>query len=109
MAENGMGVEKEERFKREDGIIDDQYRISFISQHLKRALQAKAEGSNCTGYMLWAFTDNVSPMNAFKNRYGLVEIQLENERNRQLKASAYWYQTLIKTRELKVETEVNYR
>ncbi len=23
--------------------------------------------------MLWAFTDNVSPMNAFKNRYGLIE------------------------------------
>ncbi|WP_261701707.1 hypothetical protein, partial [Klebsiella variicola] len=22
--------------------------------------------------MLWAFTDNVSPMNAFKNRYGLI-------------------------------------
>ena len=31
--------------------------------------------------MLWAFTDNVSPMNAFKNRYGLVEIDLEDNRS----------------------------
>ena len=109
VAENGMGVEQEERFKNEDGIIDDQYRISFISQHLKKALQAKKEGSNCKGYMLWAFTDNVSPMNAFKNRYGLVEIQLENERNRQMKASGYWYKTLIQTRKLRDEPDVIYQ
>lgn len=109
VAENGMGVEQEERFKNEDGVIDDQYRISFISQHLKKALQAKKEGSNCKGYMLWAFTDNVSPMNAFKNRYGLVEIQLENARNRQMKASGYWFKTLIQTRKLRDEPDVIYQ
>jgi beta-glucosidase/6-phospho-beta-glucosidase/beta-galactosidase len=38
--------------------------------------------------MLWAFTDNVSPMNAFKNRYGLIEIDLQNHRARRPKASA---------------------
>ena len=59
--------------------------------------------------MLWAFTDNVSPMNAFKNRYGLVEIQLENERNRQMKASGYWFKTLIQTRKLRDEPDVIYQ
>ena len=56
-------------------------------------------GSNCIGYMLWAFSDNVSPMNAFKNRYGLVEIDLENNRNRTMKKSAYWYKQLIETKQ----------
>ncbi len=41
--------------------------------------------------MLWAFTDNVSPMNAFKNRYGLIEIDLEHDRQRRPKKSADWF------------------
>nr|MDH3152837.1 family 1 glycosylhydrolase [Bacillus licheniformis] len=80
IAENGMGVEHEERFKNEEGVIQDDYRIDFISAHLREAMKGIADGANCKGYMLWAFTDNVSPMNAFKNRYGLVEIRLENNR-----------------------------
>lgn len=48
--------------------------------------------------MLWAFTDNVSPMNAFKNRYGLVRIELNDERTRSLKKSAYWYKDIINKR-----------
>ncbi|CDQ38730.1 MULTISPECIES: glycoside hydrolase family 1 protein [Virgibacillus] len=98
VAENGMGVEGEERFKNEDGIIQDDYRIEFISEHLKWLMKAIVQGVNCTGYMLWAFSDNVSPMNAFKNRYGLVEIDLEANRNRRLKKSAYWFKNLIEER-----------
>lgn len=45
--------------------------------------------------MLWAFTDNVSPRNAFKNRYGLVEIDLEHNRDRRLKKSASFYKQTI--------------
>lgn len=44
--------------------------------------------------MLWAFTDNVSPMNAFKNRYGLIEIDLDKQRQRRMKKSAHWFRTL---------------
>lgn len=100
IAENGMGVEQEWRYKNEDGSIQDDYRIEFIAEHMKWLLKAVEEGSNCKGYMLWAFTDNVSPMNAFKNRYGLVEINLEDNRNRQMKKSAFWYQSIIAKRTL---------
>lgn len=44
--------------------------------------------------MLWAFTDNVSPMNAFKNRYGLIEIDLDNNRDRRQKKSSHWFKSL---------------
>lgn len=53
--------------------------------------------------MLWAFTDNVSPMNAFKNRYGLVEIQLEENRNRVLKKSADFYRNIIENRQFETD------
>ncbi|STW13431.1 beta-glucosidase [Klebsiella pneumoniae subsp. rhinoscleromatis] len=77
VAESGMGVENEGQFRNREGVIDDSYRIRFISEHLWHTLRAREAGANCQGYMLWAFTDNVSPMNAFKNRYGLIEIDLQ--------------------------------
>lgn len=102
VSENGMGVEGEERFKDENGIVQDDYRIEFIGQHLRWLLKAIEDGSSCEGYMLWAFTDNVSPMNAFKNRYGLVRIELDEARTRSLKKSARWYQSLIDDRVLEL-------
>lgn len=100
IAENGMGIENEARFKNADGEIQDDYRIAFITEHLYQALRANAAGMNCQGYMLWAFTDNVSPMNAFKNRYGLIEIDLDNQRQRRMKKSARWYQQVSEQRQL---------
>ncbi|WP_407439374.1 glycoside hydrolase family 1 protein [Lelliottia sp.] len=94
VAESGMGVENEAQFRNRDGVIEDDYRIDFISEHLYYTLLAREEGANCHGYMLWAFTDNVSPMNAFKNRYGLIEIDLENNRARRAKKSASWFRQL---------------
>lgn len=102
IAENGMGVEDEYKYKNKENVIQDDYRIEFISDHLKWLLKSIEAGSNCVGYMLWAFSDNVSPMNAFKNRYGLVEIDLENNRNRTMKKSAYWYKELIETKQFEV-------
>ena len=54
-------MQDEQKFRDESGIIQDDYRIDFIKQHLYWAVQAAKDGSNILGYMLWAFTDNVSP------------------------------------------------
>lgn len=102
IAENGMGIENEVQFKNTHGEIQDNYRIEFIAEHLYWALKAKEDGANCHGYMLWAFTDNVSPMNAFKNRYGLIEIDLENNRNRRQKKSSHWFNALSESRVLEL-------
>ena len=109
VAESGMGVQNEQQYKDESGMIKDDYRIDFIKQHLYWAVQAAREGSGILGYMLWAFTDNVSPMNAFKNRYGLVEIDLDHNRDRRLKKSAYFYQQTIKDRFFMYDTDEEYR
>ena len=105
VAESGMGVENEAQFRNRDGMIDDVYRIDFINEHLYYALLAREEGANCRGYMLWAFTDNVSPMNAFKNRYGLIEIDLENNRARRAKKSASWFRQLRDERVLTLSVD----
>lgn len=106
IAENGMGQEDEDRFKNQSGIIDDQYRIDFISQHLYHLLRGVEAGSKCQGYMLWAFTDCVSPMNAFKNRYGLVSIDLKNGKKRSFKKSAYWFKSIIENQSFALDNKM---
>jgi len=96
ICENGMGVENEEKFKRADGEIQDDYRIDYVSDHLRWLFKGVEEGSACFGYLMWAFTDNVSPMNSFKNRYGYIEIDLADNRNRRIKKSGHWITETLK-------------
>ena len=92
LTENGMGVEGEEKFK-VDGAIQDDYRIEFIQDHLKELHRAIEDGANCHGYMLWTFIDCWSWLNAYKNRYGLVELDLESQK-RTNKKSGHWFKEL---------------
>lgn len=105
ISENGMGVENEERFL-EHGIINDQYRIDFTKEHLVWVHQAIKEGSNCFGYHSWAYIDNWSWMNAYKNRYGFVKLDLTNSGKRVLKKSANFITETAKTGIFEYETEV---
>lgn len=109
VAENGMGVQDEGRHRDDTGMIQDNYRIDFFKQHLYWAVRSVEEGCDLKGYMNWAFTDNVSPMNAFKNRYGLVEIDLDDHRNRRLKKSAYFFQQTIANRSFSYEHDEDYK
>ncbi len=86
-----MGVEKEDRFKDASGVIQDDYRITFYKDHLKWVHKALAEGVNVKGYHVWTFMDNWSWMNAYKNRYGLVSVDLNNNAKRSVKKSGWWF------------------
>ncbi|MGL5974315.1 MAG: family 1 glycosylhydrolase, partial [Aeromonas sobria] len=90
ISENGMGVEGEERFIGPEGRVEDDYRIQFIREHLEWLHRALEEGSACRGYHLWTFIDNWSWLNAYKNRYGFVRLDLESQQ-RTIKKSGYWF------------------
>lgn len=93
ISENGMGVEGEEKHI-VDGYIQDDYRIDFIKSHLKWLQRAISEGCNVKGYHLWTFIDNWSWLNAYKNRYGFVSLDLETGK-RTIKKSGYWFKQVI--------------
>lgn len=92
ITENGMGVQDEDRFKK-DGMIQDDYRIDFYKGHLKWLHKGIEEGSNCVGYQVWTPIDCWSWLNAYKNRYGLIELDLETQK-RTIKKSGYWFKDL---------------
>ena len=104
VSENGMGVEHEWDFRDpETGAIQDDYRIEFVGEHLAWIARAIADGANLVGYHYWAVVDNWSWSNAFKNRYGFVEVDLEDGYKRRLKKSANWLREVTKTHTLTVE------
>lgn len=93
ISENGMGVEGEEKFIGKDGVIADDYRIDFIREHLEWLHKAIEEGSNCFGYHLWTPIDCWSWSNAYKNRYGLIALDLVTQK-KTIKKSGRWFRAL---------------
>lgn len=89
VSENGMGVEGEEKYKNKDGIIEDDYRIDFIKEHLQNLHRGIKEGSNCFGYHLWTPIDCWSWTNAYKNRYGYISLDLKTLK-KTIKKSGRW-------------------
>ena len=97
VSENGMGVEREYLKKDNSGTVQDDYRIDFVRRHLEWIARAIADGAKCRGYHYWAVIDNWSWANAFKNRYGFIEVDLENNYERRLKKSASWLRQVAMT------------
>ena len=92
ISENGMGVANEERFMDETGQVIDDYRIDFIKDHLAYVWKAIQEGANIKGYHLWTFIDCWSWINAYKNRYGLVSLDLPTQGRRIKKSGEFFKQ-----------------
>lgn len=97
VSENGIGIEGEYLNRGEDGRIRDPYRVDFVRDHLTVLARAIADGAKCRGYHYWGLIDNWSWSNAFKNRYGFVEVDLMEGYRRRLKQSADWLRRVATT------------
>lgn len=104
ITENGMGVSNEDRFRNEEGQIQDNYRIQFFKEHLYWVKKAIDEGANVTGFTMWTYIDNWSWVNAYKNRYGYIELDLETGK-RIWKKSAFWAKELHKTNSFEIDED----
>ena len=98
VSENGIGIEEDHAERTADGAIDDlSYRVPFVRDHLRWVARAIDEGARCRGYHYWGVIDCWSWNNAYKNRYGFVEVNLSDNYNRHLKASAEWLRKVATT------------
>ncbi len=90
ISENGMGVQNEDKYRnKKTGIIEDDYRIAFLNEHLYWCHKAIQNGAPLFGYHMWAIIDCWSWTNAYKNTYGFIEVDLETQK-RIPKKSALW-------------------
>lgn len=98
ITENGLG----EYDKVEPGdIINDDYRINYIRDHIKAIKEAITDGVDVLGYCVWSFTDLLSWLNGYQKRYGFVYVNQHEEGEHDLrrikKKSFYWYKDVIES------------
>ncbi len=99
IVENGLGAKD---ILEENGEINDDYRIDYLSAHIEAMKQAiEEDGVDVIGYTTWGCVDLVSATTGeMSKRYGLVYVDKDDEGNGTLKRipkkSFYWYKDLIK-------------
>ncbi|MBQ6524146.1 MAG: glycoside hydrolase family 1 protein [Atopobiaceae bacterium] len=98
VSENGIGIEEHNAARDANGCIQDaSYRVPFVRDHLRWVARAIDEGAKCRGYHYWGVIDCWSWNNAYKNRYGFIEVNLQDNYNRHLKESAEWLRKVATT------------
>jgi 6-phospho-beta-glucosidase len=100
IVENGFGAYDK---KEEDGTVDDQYRIDYLSAHIKAMRDAvNYDGVDLLGYTMWAPIDIVSASTGeYDKRYGFIYVNYTNahegDMSRSRKKSFYWYKKVCET------------
>ena len=98
IVENGFGAID---VLESDGTVNDQYRIDYLSAHIREMKKAVVEdGVDLMGYTPWGCIDLVSAgTGEMKKRYGFIFVDKDNEGNgtlnRSKKKSFDWYKQVI--------------
>lgn len=103
IVENGLGA-ADELIQTEDGsyTAEDDYRISYLRDHLVQVHEALEDGVSIIGYTSWGCIDLVSASTAeMRKRYGFIYVDRKDDGTGSLKRykkkSFYWYQKVIET------------
>ncbi|MBM7691751.1 6-phospho-beta-glucosidase [Peribacillus deserti] len=98
ITENGIGVREQ---LDENNTVKDDYRIEYLSEHIKQMKIAMEEGVDVIGYLTWGATDLISSGGQFEKRYGFVFVNRGETDLRDLKRykkkSFDWYRRVIAT------------
>lgn len=105
IGEIGLSKPDEDQYRGEDGKIDDPYRVNYMSEHLYWIHKAIQEGANVIGAHQWTYIDNWSWTNAYKNRYGYIELDLKTGERKE-KTSANWIRKASKENAIEFDPEI---
>ncbi|MCM3766085.1 glycoside hydrolase family 1 protein [Neobacillus niacini] len=96
ITENGIGVREE---LNDQNTVEDDYRIEYLSEHIKQMKVAMEEGVDVIGYLTWGSTDLISSGGQFEKRYGFIYVNRGESDLRDLKRykkkSFDWYKRVI--------------
>lgn len=100
IVENGLGAKDE---LDADGTVQDDYRISYLNDHLVQVREAIEDGVEVMGYTSWGPIDLVSASKAeLSKRYGFIYVDRDDSGKgtlmRSRKKSFYWYKDVIATK-----------
>lgn len=93
ITENGAGFGPADEVPGE-GNVQDPRRADYITRHIAAALEARAEGVDLRGYMVWSLFDNFEWLSGYGRRFGIVHVDFETQK-RVPKASFEAYRAII--------------
>jgi len=107
IVENGLGAKDKPDA---DGVVQDDYRIRYLNDHLMQVREAIDDGVDVMGYTSWGPIDLVSASKAeLSKRYGFIYVDRDDSGNgtlaRSRKKSFYWYQEVIATNGASLKAE----
>lgn len=77
-----------------DGFVEDDNRIQYVADHLAAVAEARRQGADIRGYLLWSLMDNFEWAEGYAKRFGIVRVDYETQK-RTLKKSALWYRDAV--------------
>ncbi|MFP7494738.1 6-phospho-beta-glucosidase [Terribacillus saccharophilus] len=97
IAENGLGAVDE---LEEEDVIQDDYRISYLRDHIVQIKEAIKDGVDIFGYTSWGCIDMISAStNQMSKRYGYIYVDQDDmgrgTKRRIKKKSFHWYKKVI--------------
>lgn len=100
IVENGLGAKDKPDA---NGVVQDDYRISYLNDHLVQVREAIEDGVEVMGYTSWGPIDLVSASKAeLSKRYGFIYVDRDDSGKgtlaRSRKKSFYWYKEVIATK-----------
>ena len=104
IVENGLGaVDELVTLDNGEKTVLDDYRIEYLSEHLKQVREAIHDGVEVMGYTSWGCIDLVSASTAeIKKRYGYINVDRNDDGSgsfeRYRKKSFWWYKKIIHTK-----------
>ncbi|WP_213989313.1 glycoside hydrolase family 1 protein [Sodalis sp. dw_96] len=109
ITENGLGAY--DRLTTDNKVHDD-YRIDYLSAHIRQLRLAITDGVQLFGYCPWSAIDLVSTHQGISKRYGFIYVNRDEHDLKDLarypKKSFYWYRRVINTNGERLDTDIDY-
>jgi beta-glucosidase len=88
----------------ENGIADstDARRSKFITDHLYETWLAIRDGVDVRGYLYWSLLDNFEWHHGYAPRFGLIEVDFNNNQSRKVRRSAREYAKICISNQLEI-------
>ena len=91
ITENGIACKDDKLLQ---GVIQDDDRIEYISNHLREIHRAIGDGAKVKGYYAWSLMDNFEWTHGYGKKFGLIKTDYKTQR-RSVKKSGFFYRDVI--------------
>jgi beta-glucosidase len=79
-------------------VLEDDFRVSYLDQHLRAVHRAIAAGVDVRGYFVWSLLDNFEWAEGYSQRFGLVRVDFATQ-ERTPRSSYRWLQAVLAGRD----------